>query len=57
MDIQVIVGAKDLIIPADHADKLDGHATVHRFDDAGHMVHMEKASEVNELLSAFFANA
>jgi pimeloyl-ACP methyl ester carboxylesterase len=25
------------------------------FDDAGHMVHMEKAAEVNEKLRAFIA--
>jgi pimeloyl-ACP methyl ester carboxylesterase len=25
---------------------------VHLFDDAGHMVHMEKAAEVNQLIEA-----
>ena len=30
-----------------------GHVPVHVLDDAGHMVHMEKAAEVNELIKRF----
>ncbi|MGI9332919.1 MAG: acetoin dehydrogenase dihydrolipoyllysine-residue acetyltransferase subunit [Gammaproteobacteria bacterium] len=55
--VQVIVGSDDHIIPASHADALEGKAAVHRLGGAGHMVHMEKASDVNELLMKFFASA
>ena len=45
----VIWGRQDEIIPAAHADNLPG-AKVVVFDDAGHMVYMEKASDVNALI-------
>jgi pyruvate dehydrogenase E2 component (dihydrolipoamide acetyltransferase) len=44
----VIWGEKDRIIPASHA-ALAG-AEVHTLPNAGHMVHMEAANEVNKLL-------
>ncbi len=50
--VQVIWGRQDRIIPAGHADGLPGRVKVHVFDDAGHMVHMEKAAEVNDLIKA-----
>jgi pyruvate dehydrogenase E2 component (dihydrolipoyllysine-residue acetyltransferase) len=46
--IRVIWGEKDRIIPASHA-ALAG-AEVHTLPNAGHMVHMEAANEVNKLL-------
>ncbi len=52
--VQVIWGADDHIISADHAGNLEG-ATVHVIDDAGHMLMMEKAAEVNELIRSFIA--
>ena len=45
----VIWGRQDEIIPAAHAENLPG-AKVVVFDDAGHMVYMEKASDVNALI-------
>lgn len=45
----VIWGKQDEIIPAVHAQNLPG-AKVVVFDDAGHMVYMEKASDVNTLI-------
>jgi pyruvate dehydrogenase E2 component (dihydrolipoamide acetyltransferase) len=48
--VQVIVGAKDRIIPAAHAEGLPGNVKVTVLDDAGHMPHMEAASEVNRLI-------
>lgn len=45
----VIWGKQDEIIPAAHAENLPG-AKVVVFDDAGHMVYMEKASDVNALI-------
>ena len=53
--VQVIWGTQDRIVPAAHADSLPAQVEVHRFDDAGHMVHMEKAAEVNGLLTGFIA--
>jgi len=53
--VQVIVGAKDRIIPADHANGLPGTVAVHRLENAGHMAHMEAAGEVNRLVEGFLA--
>jgi pyruvate dehydrogenase E2 component (dihydrolipoamide acetyltransferase) len=50
--VQVIWGRQDRIIPASHAEGLPASVPVHVFDDAGHMVHMEKAAEVNQLIEA-----
>lgn len=48
----VIWGAEDRIIPAAHAKALGDKAKAEVVDGAGHMVQMEKANKVNELLSA-----
>jgi pyruvate dehydrogenase E2 component (dihydrolipoamide acetyltransferase) len=50
--VQVIWGQKDRIIPASHAEGLPASVRVHVLDGAGHMVHMEKAAEVNDLIKA-----
>ncbi len=47
---QVVWGAEDQIIPAAHAQVLSDAAKVHVIEGAGHMVHMEKASEVNAMI-------
>jgi len=49
--IQVIFGAKDQIIPAEHAKGLPSNVTVHILPAAGHMPHMEAAGEVNRLIA------
>jgi pyruvate dehydrogenase E2 component (dihydrolipoamide acetyltransferase) len=54
--IQIIWGAADRIIPAAQANLLPASISVHLIPGAGHMVHMEKAEEVNKLLEAFFRN-
>jgi pyruvate dehydrogenase E2 component (dihydrolipoamide acetyltransferase) len=46
----VLWGAQDRVIPAAHAQAAPAGAQVHVFDDAGHMVMMEKASDFNALL-------
>jgi pyruvate dehydrogenase E2 component (dihydrolipoamide acetyltransferase) len=51
--VQVIWGRQDRIVPARHAEGLPANVPVRVFDDAGHMVHMEKAAEVNELIARF----
>jgi pyruvate dehydrogenase E2 component (dihydrolipoamide acetyltransferase) len=48
--VQVIVGAKDRVIPAAHARGLPGNVKVHVIENAGHMPHMEASSEVNRLI-------
>lgn len=48
--VQVIWGRNDQILPADHADGLPDNITVTLYDNTGHMPHMEKAAEVNELI-------
>jgi len=50
----IVWGAEDQVIPAAHAKNLAG-AKVHVFDNAGHMVFMEKASDVNALIKAHIA--
>ncbi len=47
--VMVIWGAEDEVIPAAHAGAIDG-VEPHVLEGAGHMVMMEKASEVNELI-------
>jgi pyruvate dehydrogenase E2 component (dihydrolipoamide acetyltransferase) len=49
----VIWGAQDQIIPASHAQGLQGDIRVQVIDGKGHMVQMEAASEVNRLLNDF----
>jgi len=49
--MQVIWGANDSIIPSSHAAAPQS-ARIDLVDDAGHMVQMEKASRVNELILA-----
>jgi pyruvate dehydrogenase E2 component (dihydrolipoamide acetyltransferase) len=48
--MQVIVGAKDRVIPAAHAKGLPASVKAHVIENAGHMPHMEAASEVNRLI-------
>ncbi|MFO1090388.1 MAG: acetoin dehydrogenase dihydrolipoyllysine-residue acetyltransferase subunit [Hyphomicrobiales bacterium] len=47
----IIWGKEDEVIPVAHAGALPG-AKVHVFEAAGHMVYMEKASDVNALIKA-----
>jgi pyruvate dehydrogenase E2 component (dihydrolipoamide acetyltransferase) len=48
--IRIIWGTKDRIIPASHSNALGDSAKVHLFPNAGHMVQMEAANEVNRIL-------
>ena len=50
--VTVVWGGDDRIIPASHADAAPDGATVVVLEKAGHMVQMERATEVNELLLA-----
>ena len=42
----VVWGAQDKVVPASNAGSLQGKATVHIVDGAGHMAHMEKPKAV-----------
>ena len=50
---QVIWGRGDRIIPVRHAEELSTTLSRHLLEDAGHMVHMEKAGAVNKLIAEF----
>jgi pyruvate dehydrogenase E2 component (dihydrolipoamide acetyltransferase) len=52
MPVTVVWGGDDRVIPAAHADAAPEGATVVVLEKAGHMVQMERAGEVNELLVA-----
>lgn len=49
--VQVIWGAEDRILPAAHAQALPNNIAVCVLPGAGHMPHMEKATEVNRLIA------
>jgi pyruvate dehydrogenase E2 component (dihydrolipoamide acetyltransferase) len=57
MPRQGIWGAQDRIIPVSHSEGLAPAVTVHVLENAGHMVHMEKAAEVNALIDALLQDA
>ncbi|HEY3908975.1 MAG TPA: acetoin dehydrogenase dihydrolipoyllysine-residue acetyltransferase subunit [Stellaceae bacterium] len=52
MPIQLIWGRDDRIIPAAQAEALSVKLPVRVLDEAGHLPHMEQASEVNRLIKA-----
>ena len=47
----MVWGGKDAIIPASHAEALEAEVLV--LPEAGHMVQMEAAEQVNQQLLAF----
>ena len=51
--LQIIWGREDKIIPVSHASTCEQKCPVKIIADAGHMVHMEASSEVNNLLIEF----
>ena len=55
--VLVVWGAGDRIIPARHAGRAAANAVVKVIEGAGHMVQMEKAGEVNNLLKQHIAGA
>jgi pyruvate dehydrogenase E2 component (dihydrolipoamide acetyltransferase) len=55
LPVTIVWGGDDRVIPARHADDAPDGATVVVLEKAGHMVQMERATEVNELLLAQLA--
>lgn len=53
--VQVIWGAEDRIIPPRQAEGLPASVRTHVLSGAGHMPHMERATEVSRLLQEFVA--
>jgi pyruvate dehydrogenase E2 component (dihydrolipoamide acetyltransferase) len=47
---QVIWGREDRILPATHSEGLPAAISVTVIEEAGHLVHMEKSAEVNDLI-------
>ena len=47
---KILVGLEDRIIPAHHADGLNGLIALHRFPHIGHMPHLEARREVAALI-------
>ena len=50
--VQVVWGEADRILPSDHAEGLPESVSVTRIPGAGHIVHMEKASEINGVVKS-----
>ena len=48
--IRIVWGARDRIIPVAHSNALGDSAKIYLFPNAGHMVQMEAANEVNRIL-------
>ena len=46
----VVWGKEDKILPAVHAEDLPDNVAVTLYESTGHMPHMEKAADVNELI-------
>ncbi len=55
MPIQVVWGRQDKIVPLAHSEGLPASIPVHVLENAGHMAHMEAATEVNSLISNLVA--
>jgi pyruvate dehydrogenase E2 component (dihydrolipoamide acetyltransferase) len=53
MPVQIVWGRDDRIIPVAHAEALAGKTQVHILDEVGHIPQMEKAGEVNRLITRF----
>jgi pyruvate dehydrogenase E2 component (dihydrolipoamide acetyltransferase) len=54
--VQIIWGRDDRIIPVAHAEALAATLPVQIIEEAGHLPHMERASEVNRLLKRLIEN-
>jgi pyruvate dehydrogenase E2 component (dihydrolipoamide acetyltransferase) len=54
--IQVLWGRDDRIIPVMHAEALSSRVPVHILEQAGHLLHMEKARDVARLIGRFIEN-
>jgi len=50
--VRVVWGREDRIVPAAHGEGLPASVEVTILDGAGHLAHMEKAKEVNDLILA-----
>ncbi len=53
LPIQIIWGKDDQIATVSHTDNLPEGIDIHIIEDAGHMVHMEAARKVNDLIDKF----
>src|SRR6266446_6269038 len=56
LPVQIIWGREDRILPVSHADALAARLPVHIVEQAGHLPHMEKSSEVSRVLGRLIEN-
>jgi pyruvate dehydrogenase E2 component (dihydrolipoamide acetyltransferase) len=56
LPVQIIWGREDRIIPVAHAEALASRLPVHILQQTGHLPQMEKAGEVNRLISRLVEN-
>jgi pyruvate dehydrogenase E2 component (dihydrolipoamide acetyltransferase) len=52
----VIWGADDKVIPSSHLNAVPGAARRSLIEDAGHMPHLEKAEQINDLITDFLSD-
>jgi pyruvate dehydrogenase E2 component (dihydrolipoamide acetyltransferase) len=52
--VQIVWGSDDRILPPAHAEGLPEEVAVHRVSGAGHIPHLEKSAEVNDIIRALF---
>jgi len=57
LPVQLIWGRDDRILPVAHAEALAARFPTHILDAAGHLPHMEKASDVGRLITHFIASS
>ena len=50
--VHVVCGEEDKVLPAKHAEGLPDSVAVTRLPGAGHIAHMEKASEINAIIKS-----
>ncbi|MFO1076006.1 MAG: acetoin dehydrogenase dihydrolipoyllysine-residue acetyltransferase subunit, partial [Geminicoccaceae bacterium] len=51
--VQIVWGADDRIVPSSHGDGLPASIKVVKLPATGHLAHMEKSNEVNEMIKGF----
>ncbi len=56
MPVLVIWGGQDQVAPPGQTVKLPANTDLHVFEQAGHMVHIEAASELNTMIRKFLEN-
>jgi pimeloyl-ACP methyl ester carboxylesterase len=51
MPVKVLWGSLDRVVPCTHANQLPAHVALHRFDAKGHLLHVESADLLAQLVA------